>query len=105
MHIWMRRTVLSTGGKKVTYVLLNPHFVCLDYTHMNGQEKYIQVHLSGAIRQDAECSQLPLGLLPYLLQVVGCDTIVCSVLLGMSLPDNKKAETAELSLDPVFSKN
>ena len=43
--------------------------------------------------------------LPYLLQVVGRDTVVCFILLGKSLPSNKKADTPELSLDPVFSKN
>ena len=43
--------------------------------------------------------------LPYLPQVVGCDTVVCSIVLGRTVPSNKKADTAELTLDPVFSKN
>lgn len=79
-------------------MLLNSHFGCVDVTHVNSWVKRIQVHMSGAVGCHAAS-------LPYLPRVVGCDTAVCSILLGMSVPRNKKTDTAELPLDPVFSKN
>ena len=40
--------------------------------------------------------------LPYLPQVVGCDAVVCSILLGTSVPSNKKADTCRVDTRSCF---
>lgn len=83
MHLLMERTVLSIWDRQVCTCSLTPTSGCVDVTHVNSWVKRIQVHMSGAVGCHAAS-------LPYLPRVVGCDTAVCSILLGMSVPRNKK---------------